>query len=80
MNAEAPSYAAAGVSLAAANAVVDRLRAAVEQGLEVGPLAGDEDTDQRILPITVSPGAGSATTAHQPMPRLNTRRSSSSGT
>ena len=52
----------------------------VEQRLQVGAVAADEHADHAIRPITVSPGAGSATTAHQPIPRLKTRRSSSSST
>ncbi len=55
-------------------------RPVVDQGLEVRAVAGDEDADHAIRPITSSPGEGEATTAHQPIPRLNTRRSSSSST
>ena len=54
--------------------------ARVDQRLQVRAVPGDEDADHAIRPITSSPGAGSATTAHQPIPRLKTRRSSSSAT
>ena len=55
-------------------------QARVDQRLQVRAVPGDEDADHAIRPITSSPGAGSATTAHQPIPRLKTRRSSSSAT
>ena len=58
----------------------DDRQAVVDQRLQVRAVAGDEDADHTIRPITVSPGCASATTAHQPMPRLKTRRSSSSST
>ena len=51
----------------------------VDQRLQVRPLAGDEDADHSTRPIT-SRSPGSATTAQKPMPRLKTRRSSSSAT
>ncbi len=54
--------------------------ARVDQGLQVRAVPRDEDADHAIRPITSSLGAGSATTAHQPIPRLKTRRSSSSAT
>src|SRR5581483_11267150 len=58
----------------------DDRQARVEQRLEVRPLAAHEDADHAILPITSSPGSASGTTAQKPIPRLKTRRSSSSST
>ena len=55
-------------------------QAVVDQRLQVRAVPGDEDADHAIRPITSSPGSGAATTAHQPIPRLNTRRSSASST
>ena len=51
----------------------------VDQGLQVRPLAGDEDADHATLPMTWPAEASLAgTTAHIPMPTLKTRRCSSS--
>src|SRR6266540_4198098 len=53
----------------------------IDQRLQVRPFARDEDSDHSfsILPMTSS-SPGSATTAQNPIPRLKTRRSSSSST
>ena len=51
----------------------------VDQRLEVRPLAADEHADHSMRPITRWPAA-SGTTAQYPIPRLKTRRSSSSAT
>src|SRR6266550_1393828 len=53
----------------------------VDECLEIGAGARDEDADHTSLPITVPAAASSAgTTAHIPTPRLKTRRCSSSET
>src|SRR4051812_46327529 len=50
----------------------------VEERLQVRPVAAHEPPDHANRPITSAPGSGASTTAPQPMPRLKTRRSSSS--
>src|SRR5581483_3559659 len=55
-------------------------QAGVDQRLQVRAFAGDEDADHATSPITSSPGSAAATIAQKPMPRLKTRRSSSSST
>ena len=54
----------------------------VDQRLQVRAVAADEHADHaaRSARSRALPAAGSATTAHQPIPRLKTRRSSSSST
>src|SRR6266511_157465 len=56
--------------------------AAVDQRLEIRPFAADEDADhvRSIAPITSACDGASGTTAQNPIPRLKTRRSSSSST
>src|SRR5262249_40233985 len=54
--------------------------AGIDQRLQVGPLARHQDSDHASAPITSAPSGASGTTAHRPMPRLNTRRNSSSST
>src|SRR6185437_11016090 len=52
----------------------------VDQRLQVRPVTANQHPDHVTCPITISSWSASATIAHHPIPRLNTRRSSFSST